>query len=127
MIYKEEIKKIDNLNVEDIVKVAAMNIPERFRMEPFKYRDTEGRWLEHGTAILATEELCSAYMAAYGRMHNHKLNFAFSDEVYMGNFPYDKVANGVEVFDWGCGQGIGTLSFIDHLKNKGLLSNLHYS
>lgn len=124
MIYKEEIKKIDNLNVEDIVKVAAMNIPERFRMEPFKYRDTEGRWLEHGTAILATEELCSAYMAAYGRMHNHKLNFAFSDEVYMGNFPYDKVANGVEVFDWGCGQGIGTLSFIDHLKNKGLLSKL---
>ena len=101
MIYQEEIKIIDNLNVEDIVKVAAMNIPERFRMEPFKYRDTEGRWLEHGTAILATEELCSAYMAAYGRMHNHKLNFAFSDEANMGNFPYDKVANGVEVFDWG--------------------------
>lgn len=124
MSYEEEIRERNPLTIEDIINLATLDIPTRFRELPYTYKDKAGRWLEHGRAILATDELCSAYMAAYGRMHCHKLNYAFSPEEYMGHFPYEKIKSGVEVYDWGCGQGIGTLSFIEHLRNYGLLSSL---
>lgn len=124
MSYEEEIKKRNPLSIEDIINLATLDIPAPFKKSPFTYKDREGRWLNHGRAILATDELCSAYMAAYGRMHRHKLNYALSAEDYMGNFPYEKIKSGVELYDWGCGQGIGTLSFIEHLRTYGLLSCL---
>lgn len=123
-MYQENIKKIKGLRIEDIIRYAILDIPEAFRALPFTYKDKQGRWLERGTAVLETEELCSAYMAAYGPMHNHKLNYAFSPEKEMGNFPYHKIEKGVEVYDWGCGQGIGTLSFIEHLRKLGLIECL---
>lgn len=123
-MYQDNIKKIKGLRIEDIIRYATLDIPEVFRALPFTYKDDHGRWLERGTAVLETEELCSAYMAAYGPMHNHKLNYAFSPEKEMGNFPYHKIEKGVEVYDWGCGQGIGTLSFIEHLRKLGLIECL---
>ena len=123
-MYQDNIKKIKGLRIEDIIRYATLDIPEVFRAHPFTYKDNQGRWLERGTAVLETEELCSAYMAAYGPMHNHKLNYAFSPEKEMGNFPYHKIEKGVEVYDWGCGQGIGTLSFIEHLRKLGLIECL---
>ena len=120
LTYNDAILHIPYLTINDIISVATSQLPPQYRACPWKYCDQEGRTLEHGTAILKTEKLCSAYMAAYGQMHQHKLYYALDK----GNFPYDEVQNGVEIFDWGCGQGIGSMSVIENLRKQGLLSCL---
>lgn len=75
-MYQEEIRRYAPLTIENIIHTAEVDIPYGFRSMPWTYSDAAGRTLEHGTAILETEELCSAYLAAYGRMHRHKLYFA---------------------------------------------------
>ena len=112
------------LTIDKIIQTAETDIPQRFRSMPWAYSDAEGRTLEHGTAILETEELCSAYLAAYGRMHREKLYFALDETKEKGNFPYRELHNGVELFDWGCGQGIGSMAVIENLRKEGLLSCL---
>lgn len=123
-MYQEEIRRYAPLTIENIIHTAEVDIPHGFRSMPWTYRDTTGRTLEHGTAILETEELCSAYMAAYGRMHRHKLYYALDKAREKGNFPYRELRNGVELFDWGCGQGIGSMAVIESLRKEGLLSCL---
>ena len=121
-MYQEEIRKYTPLTIEDVIHTAEADLPQRFRSMPWTYSDAEGRTLEHGTAILETEELCSAYMAAYGRMHRKKLCFALDKAKEKGKFPYQELRNGVELFDWGCGQGIGSMAVIENLRKEGLLS-----
>lgn len=75
-MYQEEIRRYAPLTIENIIHTAEVDIPCGFRSMPWTYSDAAGRTLERGTAILETEELCSAYLAAYGRMHRHKLFFA---------------------------------------------------
>lgn len=123
-MYQEEIRRYAPLTIENIIHTAEVDIPHGFRSMPWTYSDATGRTLEHGTAILETEELCSAYLAAYGRMHRHKLYFALDKTKEKGNFPYHELRNGVELFDWGCGQGIGSMAVIESLRKEGLLSCL---
>ncbi len=120
MSYVTDIQKISDLTINDIIKVSLRYVPDPFKSYPWAYRDSEGRTLEHGTAVLETEEQCCAYMAAYGPMHRHKLIRALDEN----EFPYKKLNNGVEIFDWGCGQGIGTVAIIEKLRQFGWLSQL---
>lgn len=123
-MYQEEIRRYAPLTIENIIHTAEVDIPHGFRSMPWTYSDAAGRTLAHGTAILETEELCSAYLAAYGRMHRHKLYFALDKTKEKGDFPYHELRNGVELFDWGCGQGIGSMAVIESLRKEGLLSCL---
>lgn len=123
-MYEDKIRKYHPLTIEHIIQMAEADLPLKYRSMPWTYQDEAGRNLERGTAILETEELCSAYMAAYGRMHCHKLNYALDKSQGKGNFPYGEVRNGVEIFDWGCGQGLGSLAVIENLRREGLLSCL---
>ena len=120
MSYITDIQKISDLTINDIIQVSLRYIPEPFKSFPWAYRDSEGRTLEHGTAVLETEEQCCAYMAAYGPMHRHKLIRALDEN----EFPYKNLNNGVEIYDWGCGQGIGTVAIIEKLRQFGWLSKL---
>lgn len=122
MSYIDNIRKINTLKFEDIVEISKNHIPDRYKIEPWKYTDSHGGHpLEHGIAVLETEEQCCAYIAAYGQMHYNKLMRALDDN----EFPYSALNNGIEIYDWGCGQGIGTLAIIEKLRQKGLLGNLH--
>lgn len=123
-MYQDKIGEYAPLTIDNIIHTAETDIPQRFRSMPWAYSDAEGRTLEHGTAILETEELCSAYLAAYGRMHRKKLYFALDGVKEKGNFPYQELRNGIELFDWGCGQGIGSMAVIENLRKEGLLSCL---
>lgn len=123
-MYQDKIGEYAPLTIDNIIHTAETDIPQRFRSMPWAYSDAEGRTLEHGTAILETEELCSAYLAAYGRMHRKKLYFALDGAKEKGNFPYQELRNGIELFDWGCGQGIGSMAVIENLRKEGLLSCL---
>ena len=95
MAYINDIQRIDNLSIEDIIRISWQYVPNAYKSCPYAYRDNEGRTLEHGTAILETEEQCCAYMAAYGNMHYKKLSRALDNT----EFPYSAVNNGVEIYD----------------------------
>ena len=120
MGYINDIQRINNLSISDIIRVSLSYVPVAFKSCPWLYRDSKGRTLGHGTAVLETEEQCCAYMAAYGPMHRHKLQRALDEN----EFPYISLSNGVEIYDWGCGQGIGTVAVIERLRQQGTLSKL---
>ena len=118
--YNDIISLSSPLTAKDIIFIASKHIPEQFKIRPWAYIDTRGRTLEHGTAVLETEDLCNAYLAAYGNMHYKKLYYAFNDN----NIPYSEFKDGLEIYDWGCGQGIGTVALIEKLRQLNLVSSI---
>jgi hypothetical protein len=39
-------------------------------------------------------------------------------------FPYSDLTGGIEIYDWGCGQGIGTMAVIEKLRQHNMLRKL---
>lgn len=120
MSYIDDIHRIDNLTINEIIRISNKYVPNRYKLEPWRYMDGQGRALEHGTAVLETEEQCCAYMSAYGPMHRHKLMRALDEK----EFPYSYLTGGIEIYDWGCGQGIGTMAVIEKLRQHNMLRKL---
>lgn len=121
MSYISDIQQVQNLTIKDIVRIAERYIPFKWRNNnAWAYFDDSGRTLNHGVAILETEEQCNAYLVAYGNMHYNKLKRAFDEY----EFPFNLLNDGFEIYDWGCGQGIGTVSLIECLRHKGKLKKL---
>lgn len=120
MSYIDDIHRIDNLTINEIIRISNKYVPNRYKLEPWRYMDGQGRTLEHGTAVLETEEQCCAYMSAYGPMHRHKLMRALDEK----EFPYSDLTGGIEIYDWGCGQGIGTMAVIEKLRQHNMLRKL---
>ena len=54
-------------------------------------------------------------MSAYGDMHVTKCRAA------MMNFPFNDIQGSIEIVDWGCGQGIGSATIIEVLRQRNLL------
>lgn len=108
------------MSFNGIVGISRSYVPDRFKSCPWHYTDGQGRGLNHGTAVLETEEQCCAYMSAYGPMHHHKLMRALDEK----EFPYSDLTDGVEIYDWGCGQGIGTMAVIEKLRQHNMLGKL---
>ena len=75
--------------------------------------------LNRGTDILDDEVHLNMYLKCYGKMHKAKLDAAF------GCIPNDieLFSHEIEIYDWGCGQGIATICLFDYLKSK----NIHYN
>lgn len=113
MGYIDDIAQIYPLSVEDIINVSRKFVPKNYRNHPWDYPG-----MNHGTACLSNEEQLCCYMAAYGDMHKGKLNRILSD------FPIDKIDSNVEIIDWGCGQGIATVSIISALRSVNIDSRI---
>ncbi len=120
MSYADDIQKQYHLSFNGIVGISRSYVPDRFKSCTWHYTDGQGRGLNHGTAVLETEEQCCAYMSAYGPMHHHKLMRALDEK----EFPYSDLTDGVEIYDWGCGQGIGTMAVIEKLRQHNMLGKL---
>lgn len=120
MSYAYDIQKQYHLSINEIIRISRSYVPDRFKSCPWHYKDGQGRGLNHGTAVLETEEQCCAYMSAYGPMHHHKLMRALDEK----EFPYSDLTDGVEIYDWGCGQGIGTMAVIEKLRQHNMLGKL---
>ena len=67
--------------------------------------------LKRGVAVLTLKEQLLAYMYSFGDMHYHKMLSALIDLENDGL--NDK--NEVEVYDWGCGQGIASVVLLERL------------
>lgn len=95
-----------------------------------EHREKPWLILNHGTAVLGSEEQLNAYIAAYGEMHITKCRMA------MQNFPFEELVklrtdsgeiaylNNFEIYDWGCGQGLGSLVLLQMLSERGMLHGL---
>ena len=68
--------------------------------------------LGRGVEILKEESQLFAYMKSYGNMHYAKLIEAFN------LLPEPFFNSEVEIFDWGCGQAMASLSYLDYLKQN---------
>lgn len=87
-------------------------LPTSMRYRPWEYT-------EHGCKVLSSEDELNAYLAAYGEIHIVKCHAALQ------NFPFDDLKMySYEIFDWGCGQGIATLTLLDMLRERNSLFGL---
>lgn len=114
MGYKERISCIPNLTMDAIIDNCRNNIPEQYRYRPYSHQE-----LNHGLDLLKSDEGLDCYIGAYGEMHQAKCKAA------MQNMPFpqkdsDIQSLSLEIVDWGCGQGIGTMCLIDYLKEREL-------
>lgn len=106
MFYKERINKVTDLSVSDIIRISNELLPREYKSCPWKL-------VNHGVDLLNSDIQLCAYISAYGEMHWAKCRAAFQ------NFPFDEgLKTNFEVVDWGCGQGIATISFIEMLRER---------
>lgn len=109
MSYQLEISNIRDITVEDVIRISTKYVPSKYRHAPWRHPD-----LDHGVALLDNEDALNAYIAAYGEMHMIKCRSVFR------NLPFESFAN-IEVFDWGCGQGIGTICLAEMMRDRDML------
>lgn len=113
MSYISDIGKFQNLTLDDIIAVSRNNVSEENKKAPW--------WcpgLNHGIAVLQSEEQLCCYLAAYGEMHKQKMDKALK------RFPFKNLDSDLEIIDWGCGQGIASVHFISYLRNANHLPKL---
>jgi hypothetical protein len=70
--------------------------------------------LGRGTALLSGDKELRQYIYSFGKMHIEKLRSAFQLLINSNNF--DSTVKSIEIFDWGCGQGLGSIALIDQLR-----------
>ncbi len=103
MSYKDKLNNIKNLTFDSIVEQNRLLVPLQYRSCAWLYPG-----LDHGTAVLETEEQCNAYIAAYGPMHQGKINEVL-DRINTNDF----INTDLQIIDWGCGQGLATICLFD--------------
>lgn len=110
LTYSERLRRSTCNTIGDIIDCCHQSVPERHRARPWLQQE-----VNHGVDLLSSEESLDCYMSAYGDMHVSKCRAA------MMNFPFDQLNGSIEIVDWGCGQGIGSATVIDILKQRGYL------
>ena len=88
---------------------------EVYRMHPNDIQDRLYHEILHGACELDSEPKLNAYMYALGKMHNAKLYKAFSN--LSNEFKNEKT---IDIIDYGCGQGLGCISYSDFLRENKL-------
>ena len=108
MSYIEKLNSINNLSFDSIIELNTFLVPPHYRSCAWKFPG-----LDHGIAVLTTEKQCNAYISAYGKMHQAKIN-----EVLSKINTNDFTNTDIEIIDWGCGQGLATLCLFDFFISK---------
>ncbi len=108
----DKVKNSTKLSVEQISEIARESLPQRYRLYPWTALHDRGR------ELLDSDLTMNAYFAAYSAWHKGKLLIALK------NLPSQLFEQKFNIIDWGCGQGMGTLSVLDFLSTKGLERNL---
>ena len=72
--------------------------------------------LKRGKGILDDEAHLNMYLRSYGKMHKAKLDAAFKSLPEIASTFSDEI----EIYDWGCGQGIASICLLDYLQSKNI-------
>lgn len=115
MAYKDDISAIQNISFNSIRKVAQdyiMTISEQDRNDLYNS-------LNHGVNQLDTDAQMKCYLFSFGKMHQAKIYRALSC-IKVSLFSSTEL----DIVDWGCGQGLATICFLDYLKDQGVSNNV---
>jgi hypothetical protein len=112
-VYRNRIRKIEDFSVKKLIENCRQHVPSQYRWRPYKHPE-----LNHGVDLLRSDNALDCYLVAYGEMHYVKCCAALQ------NFPFATINGTIEIVDWGCGQGIGSLTVIEALKNRELINLL---
>lgn len=113
--YSEALKYIVGKDIPtfELVRDVAIAILQK---QPNQIQQDAYDSLERGTAVLYHGLQMDAYLNAYGRMHQAKLNYAYK------HIPESFLAqNEINIIDYGCGLGTGIMCFADFLRKQGFI------
>ena len=108
MPYAEDIRCCNS--IDEIIDYCHDTLSTEYKARPWTHPE-----LNRGIDLLASDEALNCYMSAYGDMHVTKCRAA------MMNFPFNDIQGSIEIVDWGCGQGIGSATIIEVLRQRNLL------
>jgi len=90
-----------------------------YRELPQALQDELFEALNRGIDILDSEPQMTAYMFAFGKMHQAKLEYAFN------KLPEEFLEQEeICIIDYGCGQALGTMCYADFLRENGYAQNV---
>ena len=108
--YAYKLKYMDNPTFDKVRDLST----KFYRELPQALQDELFEALNRGIDILDSEPQMTAYLFAFGKMHQAKLEYAFS------KLPEEFLEEPeINIIDYGCGQALGTMCYADFLRNKG--------
>lgn len=108
--YAYKLKYMDNPTFDKVRDLST----KFYRELPQVLQDELFEALNHGIDILDSEPQMTAYLYAFGKMHQAKLNYAF------GKLPVEFLEQPeINIIDYGCGQALGTMCYADFLRENG--------
>ena len=108
--YAYKLKYMDNPTFDKVRDLST----KFYRELPQALQDELFEALNRGIDILDSEPQMTAYLYAFGKMHQAKLNYAF------GKLPEEFFEQPeINIIDYGCGQALGTMCYADFLREKG--------
>lgn len=113
MSYSQDLATLNNPDFEDFLRIAANNIPSSKRAYPWV-------GLSHGVKLLENDDELAQYLCAYGKMHKEKI-FSALDTI---KNPTEFFTKELTIIDWGCGQGLATVCFLDYMRNLGIVPQI---
>ena len=105
--YEELIEECPDFSAIKLIEICRALLPEEWKKQPYRHPE-----LINGIGLLKSEAAMNAYIAAYAEMHIAKCRVALQ------NFPFEDLDGSIEIIDWGCGQGIGSLCTIEALAQR---------
>ena len=108
--YAYKLKYMDNPTFDKVRDLST----KFYRELPQALQDELFEALNRGIDILDSEPQMTAYLFAFGKMHQAKLNYAF------GKLPKEFLEQPeINIIDYGCGQALGTMCYADFLRENG--------
>ena len=108
--YAYKLKYMDNPSFDKVRDLST----KFYRELPQALQDELYEALNRGVDILDSEPQMTAYLFAFGKMHQAKLNYAF-DKLPEEFFEQPEI----NIIDYGCGQALGTMCYADFLRENG--------
>lgn len=111
--YLNELKKLTIPSFELLYNISLQTLEEEKRISPWL-------GLQHGVKVLENDDELARYMIAYGKMHKEKIDRALESI----SSPQVLFSQPLTIIDWGCGQGLATICFLDYLKESKCTSDI---
>ncbi len=111
----ELFKERGDISFTGMRNAAVSLLPKELTIRNKLYND-----LERGKGILDDDDHLNMYLYSYGRMHKAKLDTAFDSSPNIKQICTGKL----EIYDWGCGQGVATICLLDYLKQLSVTPNI---